>query len=608
MDKYIGSLYESGWASAQAETQFQGSGSSHELAALLLSETIQFSLYSAKKPLFILLLDAKSAFDKILAEFIIRNAFLAGSQGQGLLYLADRLVNRQTYVEWNKCLMGPILDQLGVEQGGCLSDRLYKLANNEQLDTAQLSMLGILMNDICVSSIGQADDTCLVSDCIFKLQHLLHLTVQYCTKYHVELVPEKTKLLCFYPKSLEASAFYWKTVSPLTLGAKKIPFSDEAEHVGIVKSVHGNLPNIFARISAHNAALRAVLPAGLARGHHGNPAASLRIELLYGAPRLLSGLASQVLNKAEKNILHHHYKKSLEKLQRLHKSTPESVVFFLGGSLPLIALLEFRQISLLGMISRLDSSNILRRHAVNILSTADKPSSRSWFTQVKDLCSKYDIPDPMTLFTANPPTKGLFKRSVKAKITSYWEIKLRSDAANLSSLTFFKPQFYSLSRPHPMWTSAGNNPHEVEKACYQAKMISGRFRTCWLSRHWSGDKSGSCSLPTCRLKPTPGTLSHILVDCEDLSPARQRVFSLWANYLKDKPYLLPVVRRYTLECSSSEYLQFVLDCSVLPDVIVLHQKLGKMVYDSLFYLTRSLCFSVAKTRSKLLGTWNANKW
>ena len=260
------------------------------------------------------------------------------------------------------------------------------------------------------------------------------------------------------------------------------------------------------------------------------------------------------------------------------------------------------------MISRLDSSNILRRHAVNILSTADKPSSRSWFTQVKDLCSKYDIPDPMTLFTANPPTKGLFKRSVKAKITSYWEIKLRSDAANLSSLTFFKPQFYSLSRPHPMWTSAGNNPHEVEKACYQAKMISGRFRTCWLSRHWSGDKSGSCSLPTCRLQPTPGTLSHILVDCEDLSPARQRVFSLWANYLKDKPYLLPVVRRYTLECSSSEYLQFVLDCSVLPDVIVLHQKLGKMVYDSLFYLTSSLCFSVAKTRSKLLGIWNANKW
>ena len=135
LDKYIGSLYESGWAGVQADTQFQGAGSSHELAALLLSESIQFSLYSAKKPLFVLLLDAISAFDKILPEFIIRNAFLAGNRGQGLLYLADRLCNRQTYVEWDKCLMGPIQDKQGVEQGGCNSDRLLKLANNEQLTT-----------------------------------------------------------------------------------------------------------------------------------------------------------------------------------------------------------------------------------------------------------------------------------------------------------------------------------------------------------------------------------------------------------------------------------------------------------------------------------------
>ena len=84
LDKYIGGLYKSGWAASQAVTQFQGPGSSHELAALLLSETIQHSVFQAKKPLFVLLLDAKSAFDKILAENIVKNAFLAGSRGQGL--------------------------------------------------------------------------------------------------------------------------------------------------------------------------------------------------------------------------------------------------------------------------------------------------------------------------------------------------------------------------------------------------------------------------------------------------------------------------------------------------------------------------------------------
>ena len=152
------------------------------------------------------MLDAKSAFDKVLSEFVIKNAFMAGSRGQGLLYLADRLRNRKTYVEWDKCLMGHINDELGVKQGGCLSDRLYKLTNNEQLTVAQDSNLGISMGPVIVSAIGQADDCCLVSDCIFKLQHLLQLTVDYCKKFHVELVPEKTKPLCFTP--MENASFY----------------------------------------------------------------------------------------------------------------------------------------------------------------------------------------------------------------------------------------------------------------------------------------------------------------------------------------------------------------------------------------------------------------
>ena len=54
LDKYAGRLFESGWANAQAETQFQGNGSSHELAALLLTETIQHSLFVDFQPVFVL--------------------------------------------------------------------------------------------------------------------------------------------------------------------------------------------------------------------------------------------------------------------------------------------------------------------------------------------------------------------------------------------------------------------------------------------------------------------------------------------------------------------------------------------------------------------------
>ena len=50
-----------------------------------------------------------------------------------------------------------------------------------------------------------------------------------------------------------------------------------------------------------------------------------------GSPVLLSGLPSLVLSKSEIAILQHHYKLNLERIQKLHKATPESVVYFLGG-------------------------------------------------------------------------------------------------------------------------------------------------------------------------------------------------------------------------------------------------------------------------------------
>ena len=81
---------------------------------------------------------------------------------------------------------------------------------------------------------------------------------------------------------------------------------------------------------------------------------------------------------------------------------------------------------------------------------------------------------------------------IKKKILDYWEKKLRSDALNLPSLKYFHPHYYSLSSPHPLWTTAGSSPYEVKKAVVQARMLSGRYRTEMLRRHWSENKEGHC--------------------------------------------------------------------------------------------------------------------
>ena len=107
-------LVYSEWRLAQAPTQFQGEGSSHDLASLLLTEVVQHSLFKGKEPVFALFLDAKSAFDVVIRQNAIVAAFQAGTRDQGLLYLDARMANRRTFPQWGTTLMGPICDKLGV--------------------------------------------------------------------------------------------------------------------------------------------------------------------------------------------------------------------------------------------------------------------------------------------------------------------------------------------------------------------------------------------------------------------------------------------------------------------------------------------------------------
>ena len=118
LDIYLRDLYQEKWNKMTAPTQYQKQGSSHELDSLLLTETIQFSLYHSKKPLFLLVLDAQSAFDRCLKEVLCTKLFEAGICDNSVNVVINRLSNRSTVYEWDKITMGPSHDQTGFEQGG----------------------------------------------------------------------------------------------------------------------------------------------------------------------------------------------------------------------------------------------------------------------------------------------------------------------------------------------------------------------------------------------------------------------------------------------------------------------------------------------------------
>ena len=460
-----------------------------------------------------------------------------------------------------------------------------------------MSSLGVDLVSNVVSSIGLADDTVLLSDSISKLSGLLHLTDEYCKQYHVELVPEKTKLLAFTPNNQSMQVYLEKITSSLSLSGNEIGFSTNAEHVGIIRSLDGNMPHILGRISARNRAIMALLPTGMARSHRGNPAASLRLELLYGTSVLLSGLGSLVLDDAETGIIHHQHKTNLEKLQRLFPATPEPVVMFLAGSLPASGILHLRMLGSLGMIARLGPEHILHQQGRHVLLTADQASTSksSWFLTIRDICKKYGLPDPL-LVLQSPPTKSQWKARCKSKVIDFFEKKLRAEAEILPSLEYFKPRFMSLSKPHPLWTHAGS-PFEVRKAVIAARMLSGRYRTDLLSKHWVRDNpDGLCRLPGCSNQE--GNLHHILLSCPSLADSRAGMIRMWSNFMVSNPNLLSIVKEYTIT-KDELFMQFLLDPSCLPLVISTSKNDPNILKNCLF-LSRTWCFSAHLARSKLM--------
>ena len=227
--------------------------------------------------------------------------------------------------------------------------------------------------------------------------------------------------------------------------------------------------------------------------------------------------------------------------------------------------------------------------------------SGSWFHQVRDICLKYQIQHPLT-FLNSPFSKEAFKNLVKKHVMNFWEKKLRDDASPLLSLGYFKPQYMSLAKPHPLFSTAGASPYEVTKAGIQALFLSGRYRTEMLSSHWSSNPGGFCLCPSCDGLGVQEDLEHILLYCGSLSPTRRRLINFTINYAKTVPALSDTILDLT-KPTQPLLLQFLLDCSVIPHVISLVQVHGDDVLHHLFKVSRTWCYSLHKERLKILGRW-----
>ena len=303
------------------------------------------------------------------------------------------------------------------------------------------------------------------------------------------------------------------------------------------------------------------------------------------------------MSKSESDILSLHVKETMSKLLKLHPKTPSLVVFFLAGRLPGEAQLHQKQLMLFGMICRL-RDNILNKIAVNLL-TLEKQSNKNWFSEIRSLCFTYNLPHPLLLLRY-PPSKEDFKYCVKTNITDFWQSKLCQHSKELEekSLKYFKPNFMSLSKPHPLYAHAVTS-YQANKCVTVARLISGRFRSGSLLRHFFPDKiSGICELCALELEDIP----HIILPkCLKLQD-KAKLLHRYAIETLSSCATAAAIYKSNIESEDDNLkVQFMIDPSVIPQVIAASQKESDVLI-TLFRFTTTWCHALVRARKKLLET------
>ena len=172
---------------------------------------------------------------------------------------------------------------------------------------------------------------------------------------------------------------------------------------------------------------------------------------------------------------------------------------------------------------------------------------------------------------------------------------------------FFNPSFCSLLRPHPILYTASHS-YEVNKMVVQLRLLSGRARLGTLLRHFNTGNTGVCELCCTEVED----LTHFLLPrCPKLQERSDFLINYMQTLLGASPVCQQILDNVILTSRRSlatlkeqeHWVQFVLDCSVLPSVVEA-SRADASVLPLLFKITRTWCYSLHRTRLKLLGRWS----
>ncbi|CAC5400745.1 unnamed protein product [Mytilus coruscus] len=117
-------------------------------------------------------------------------------------------------------------------------------------------------------------------------------------------------------------------------------------------------------------------------------------------------------------------------------------------------------------------SNKKTKEIINRQIAVNYDNNKSFFYQTALLLSKYNLPDILGKNIAIP-SKLSWKKLAKTEISTFWTLKLKDEAHQISSLKFLNLNFGIAETTHPVLDSVGQNLIEIRKATTKVRMLNG---------------------------------------------------------------------------------------------------------------------------------------
>ena len=217
------------------------------------------------------------------------------------------------------------------------------------------------------------------------------------------------------------------------------------------------------------------------------------------------------------------YKKILKQILTLPITVADPAVFILSGAMPIETIIHKRILILYGSICRLDESSIEKQLARRQL-TVKGVDSYSWYTEVRKILVKYDLPSCWDLLD-NPMKKERWRRLVNKKVNGYWSLRMRQNAELYPSLKYLSTDEYWPGRKHPLIQQV-NGPRDIPRVSTRLKLVTGSYVT--QSSRIAFNQAPID--PTCMLCGQDlETIEHVIIECTALQHVRRPILEAFCG-------------------------------------------------------------------------------